>query len=154
MRVFSSRQLAALLLVAPLALAAQDTTARGVRIGLTYDPGTKPGVVVLPVSGLAGDSLAAVVARDLDLGDRINVIALDAASARAAARAGGPNWALLARLGAAAAVQVTPIASGLHLAVYNVGTRQTALIRDYPAPTVSDTRAWRVAVHGLSDDLE
>jgi TolB protein len=154
MRSPSSRLLAALLLLGPVALAAQDTTSRGVRIGLTYDPGTKPGVVVMPVSGLAGDSIAAIVARDLDLGDRINVIALDAAAARTVARAGAPNWPLLAQLGAAAAVQVTPTAGGLHLAVYNVGTKQTALIRDYPAPTMSDARAWRAAVHGLADELE
>ena len=138
----------------PAALVAQDTTSRGVRIGLTYDPGTKPGVVVLPVAGPAGDSIAAILARDLDFGDRITVIALDPAAARTVARAGAPNWALLASLGAAAAVQVTPTTGGLHLAVYNVATRQTALIRDYPAPGPSNGRAWRGAVHGLSDDLE
>ena len=154
MRATFYRVLPALLVALPALLRAQDTTTRGVRIGLTYDPGTKPGVVVLPVSGLAGDSIAAILGRDLDLGDRIAVIALDAAAARTVARAGGPNWALLAQLGAAAAVQVTPTPSGLHLAVFNVGTKQTALIRDYPAPPMSDTRAWRAAVHGLSDDLE
>lgn len=149
-----SRLLGALLLLAPTLLAGQDTTMRGVRIGLTYDPGSKPGVVVLPVAGLVGDSIATIVGRDLDFGDRITVIALDAGAAGAAARASGPNWPLLARLGAAAAVQVTPTARGFHLAVYNVATRQTALIRDYPAPAPSQTRAWRWALHGLADDLE
>jgi TolB protein len=144
---------AVLLLLLPVALAAQDP-GRGVRIGLTYDPGTKPGVVVLPVRGAVGDSIAAIVSRDLDFGDRINVIALDPGAASAAARSAHLNWALLARLGAAAAVQVTPTATGLHLAVYNVATKQTALIRDYHAPRMSETRAWRAAVHGLSDDLE
>jgi TolB protein len=38
--------------------------------------------------------------------------------------------------------------------VYNVATKQTALIRDFPAPPTSEARAWRAAVHGLSDDLE
>ena len=144
---------AALLLALPAALSAQEPV-RGVRIGLTYDPGTKPGIVVLPVSGAAGDSIAAIVARDLDFGDRINIIALDAAAARTAARAGAPNWALLAQLGAAAAVQVTPTATGLHLSVYNVATKQTALIRDYRASGPANSRAWRAAVHGLADDLE
>jgi TolB protein len=148
------RALAALLLAAPLSLAAQDTTSRGVRIGLSYDPGTKPGVVVLPVSGTAGDSIGAIVARDLDLGDRVNVIVLDPAAAKSFGRSGGPNWPLLAQLGAAAAVQVTPTASGVHLAVYDVGKRQTPIIRDYPAPSTSDVRGWRAALHGLSDDLE
>ena len=141
------------LLALPSPSAAQDTT-RGVRIGLTYDPGTKPGIVVLPVSGAGADSIAAIVARDLDYGDRIAVVALDAAAARSATRATGPNWALLAQLGAAAAVQVTPTPRGLHLAVYDVAARKTALIRDYPVPSPSETRAWRAAVHGIADDLE
>lgn len=154
MRLSSVRLLSALLIASPAIVLAQDTTSRGVRIGLTYDPGTKPGVVVLPVAGVAGDSLAAILSRDLDFGDRIAIIALDPAAARTAVRAGGPNWALLARLGAAAAVQVTPTASGMHLAVYNVATKQTALIRDVRAPAMSDTREWRAAVHGLADELE
>ena len=66
------RALAALLVAAPLV--AQDTTSRGVRIGLTYDPGSKPGVVVLPVSGARGDSIRAIVQRDLDYGDRVNAM--------------------------------------------------------------------------------
>ena len=122
-------------------LVAQDTTTRGVRIGLTYDPGTKPGVVVLPVSGAGGDSVRAIVARDFDFGDRINVIQLDPGASTSALRGGVPNWGLLAQLGAAAAVQVTPTATGLHVAVFNVGTKQTALIRDYPTPADVGTRA-------------
>jgi TolB protein len=145
---------AALLLAAPALLTAQDTTTRGVRIGLTYDPGTKPGIVVLPVTGVGADSITAIVARDLDFGDRVAVIALDPAAARTVARAAGPNWGLLAQLGAAAAVQVTPTARGLHLAVYDVAGRKTALIRDYPAPPMTETRAWRAALHGIADDLE
>ncbi|MDB4881811.1 MAG: WD40-like beta Propeller containing protein [Gemmatimonadetes bacterium] len=144
--------LAALLLAAPLA--AQDTTGRGVRIGLSYDPGSKPGVVVLPVTGARGDSIRAILQRDLDYGDRVNVIVLDAASVRDAARAAGPNWALLARLGAAAAVQVTPTAAGFHIAVFNVATKQTALVKDYATSAQEGSRAWRAALHGVSDELE
>jgi TolB protein len=155
MRLLTHRRaLAVLALAAPLALRAQDTTSRGVRIGLSYDPGTKPGIVVLPVSGAAGDSLGAIVSRDLDLGDRINVIVLDPSAAKGVGRSSGPNWPLLAQLGAAAAVQVTPTPSGVHVAVYDVRKQQTALVRDYPAPPMSNARAWRAAVHGLADDLE
>jgi TolB protein len=135
-------------------LAAQDTTARGVRIGLAYDPGTKPGIAVLPVSGMGGDSVRAIIARDFDFGDRINVIQLDPGASSSALRGGVPNWALLAQLGAAAAVQVSPTAAGVHVAVFNVSTKQTALIRDYPTPAMSAARAWRGAVHSLADDLE
>src|SRR5881392_3525987 len=95
---------ALLMLSAPLV--AQDTT-RGVRIGLTYDPGTKPGVVVLPGRGVGADSIRAILQRDLDFGDRVNAIVLDATALDEAGRAAAPNWGVLARLGAAAAVQVT-----------------------------------------------
>jgi TolB protein len=146
------RALGALLLFsAPLV--AQDTT-RGVRIGLTYDPGSKPGIVVLPGRGAAADSIRAIIQRDLDFGDRVNAIVLDADALGEASRAASPNWAVLARLGAAAAVQVTPTPTGLHLAVYDVAKQTTALVRDYAAPSMSDMRSWRAAVHGLSDDLE
>ncbi|MBW8770481.1 MAG: PD40 domain-containing protein [Gemmatimonadetes bacterium] len=135
-------------------LSAQDNASRGVRIGLTYDPGSKPGVVVLPVTGSAGDSVRAIVQRDFDFGDRINPIVLDAATASEASRGSGPNWPLLAKLGAAAAVQITPTASGFHLAVFNVATKQTALIRDYATSAAPQSRAWRAALHGIADDLE
>ncbi len=133
-------------------LAAQDTT-RGVRIGLTYDPGTKPGVVVLPSRGTGADSIRAIVQRDLDFSDRVNVVALDASSADLIAR-GTNSLPILAKLGAAASVQITPTPTGFHLAVYDVTKQVTALVRDFPAPPMTDMRAWRAALHGLSDDLE
>jgi TolB protein len=144
------RALVALLFLS-VPLAAQDTT-RGVRIGLTYDPGSKPGIVVLPSRGAGADSARAIVQRDLDFGDRVTVIQLDASSDDAASTT--PNWAVLSRLGAAAAVQVTPTPAGLHLAVHDVVKKTTALVRDYPGPGMSDMRAWRAMVHGVSDDLE
>ena len=134
-------------------LAAQDTT-KGVRIGLAYDPGSRPGVVVLPGKGMGADSARAIVQRDLDFGDRVNVIVLDAAASADASRAAAPSWPVLSRLGAAAAVQVTPTPTGLHVAIYDVAKQTTALVRDYPAPAISETRGWRAVVHGLSDDLE
>jgi TolB protein len=141
-----------LLVAAPLR--AQDTTSRGVRIGLTYDPGSKPGIVVLPVTGATGDSVRGIVQRDFDFGDRVNAIVLDASADRDVSRVAGPNWPLLARLGAAAAVQLTPTASGFHVAVYNVATKQTALIKDYVTSAAPQSRAWRAALHGIADELE
>ena len=146
------RALSALLCIsAPLV--AQDT-ARGVRIGLTYDPGSRPGVVVLPGKGIGADSIRAIIQRDLDFGDRVSVVLLDADAPGDANRAALPNWPVLAKLGVAAAVQVTPTSTGLHLAVYDVAKRTTALIRDYVAPPMSQMRGWRAVVHGVSDDLE
>ena len=141
------------LVACELPLAAHDTT-RAVRIGLTYDPGNKPGVVVLAPRGGGADSIHAILERDLDFGDRVNVIALDAAALAEMARASAPMWAVLAKLGAAAAVQVTPTPAGLHLAVYDVAKQATALVRDVPAPSATNMREWRGALHGISDDVE
>ncbi|MGH7568235.1 MAG: hypothetical protein ACREL9_04560 [Gemmatimonadales bacterium] len=66
----------------PDRLAAQDTSAidRGVRIGIIYRPGIRPGLVVLPGGGRGPrgglDSVRAIVARDLDYSDRFEVITL------------------------------------------------------------------------------
>ncbi len=60
-------------------IAAQDTTAveRGVRIGITYQPGVRPGMLVLGGErGTALDSARTVIARDLDYSDEFEMIAL------------------------------------------------------------------------------
>src|SRR5436190_23465016 len=60
----------------PARLPAQDTNAidRGVRIGIVYRPGVRPGMVMLPRKGL--DSVRAMVVRDLDYSDRFEIITL------------------------------------------------------------------------------
>ncbi len=60
----------------PNRLTAQDTSAidRGVRIGIVYRPGVRPGMVMLPRKGL--DSVRAIIARDLDYSDRFEIITL------------------------------------------------------------------------------
>src|SRR5207249_12162285 len=57
---------------------AQDTSAidRGVRIGIVYRPGVRPGMVVLPVHAPALDSGRVILARDLDYSDRFELITL------------------------------------------------------------------------------
>lgn len=150
MKFFASlRALVALALVT-VPLAAQDST-RGVRIGLTYDPGIKPGVVVMPGRGVGADSVRAIIQRDLDFGDRVNVIQLDSSVDLPAS---APMWPVLAKLGAAAMIQVTPTSTGLHVAIYDVAKQTTALVRDYASPPMSDMRGWRAVVHGVSDELE
>src|SRR5216117_4020545 len=70
---------AVLLTAQPLnRLSAQDTSAidRGVRIGIIYRPGVRPGLVMLPRTGMGLDSVRGMVARDLDYSDRFEVITL------------------------------------------------------------------------------
>ena len=152
MHLISCRTAVVAALVVSSSLAAQDTT-KGVRIGLTYTAGAKPGVVVLPAKGVGADSARAIVQRDLDNGDRVEVIALEGNPLGDTPTA-TPSWPMLARVGAAAAVQVTPTATGLHLVVYDVAKQSTALVRDYAALPMSRMREWRSVAHWLSDDLE
>src|SRR5688572_5698656 len=110
------------------AVGAQDTTTvPGVRLGLNYATGTKPGVIVLPVNDDYGDdSLQVIVQRDLDYSDRMNVIALDATTLAGLAPPLGEkiNFALVAKFGAALLVRMIPTTRGLHVAAYDVARGQ------------------------------
>lgn len=148
--------LAALALI-PALSSAQDTT-RGVRIGLEYQGSGQPGVIVLPVAGAQGDSIRTIVQRDLENGDRVALIPVSSDPRDTEAfggRAGRPlNYALLARLGAAAVVQATPVGASLHVTVHDVRRQQVLAVEDFPLGDDAYGRAWRFALHGVSDQLE
>ncbi|MBA2683972.1 MAG: PD40 domain-containing protein [Gemmatimonadaceae bacterium] len=146
------------LLLAPLITRdarGQDTT-HAVRIGLTYQPGTKPGVIVLAIRGAWGDSLQAIIARDLDYGDRVEVIGLPGTPAASSLAGIGPgvSYPLWKSLNAAAAVQTTVTPSGLHVAVHDVTGRKIVQVADFPLPLAGGSGEWRLAVHGISDEIE
>ncbi len=130
---------------------AQDTTQApsGVRIGLTYQPGVKPGVLVLPVSGTAGDSVRKIVQRDLDHGDRVTVIAEDVAAPGAAL-----NYPLFTQLGASVVLRATLTGEGVRVEVHDATAGRVAETRTYALPQPAQSSAWRMAVHGIADDLE
>ena len=137
-------------------VAAQDTTARGVRIGLTYQPGTRPGVVVLPVNGANGDSVRAILQRDLDFGDRVEIIGREGSTVADVARqqGGTMNYQLWRQLGALAIVQATATASGVRVAVHDVAAAGLLNARDFTLPLPGLSDAWRMALHGVSDEIE
>jgi TolB protein len=139
---------------AAVPLAAQDTSmAGGVRLGLTYQAGVKPGVLVLLVKGEHGDSARALLVRDLDYGDRVTMVAERAEDVPP--MDGVPNYALLSRLGAAALVQATMTQAGaLHIALHDVAAQRVIQVRDFPLPEPELGPAWRMAVHGASDEVE
>ena len=140
----------------PVIARAQDTTSvPGVRLGLNYAPGTKPGVIVLPVNDEYGDdSLRTIVQRDLDYSDRMNVIDLDEATLRGLQPplGGKINFALFAKFGAALLVRMTPTTQGLHVAAYDVAKGEV-LQSDHFLFDRRD-RDWRFALHGVSDQIE
>src|ERR1039457_5953407 len=114
-------------------LRAQDTTrTQGVRIGLTYATGTRPGVYVLPVTGPTSDSVQKILARDLDYSDRLNVIAPEGGDAPP----GALNYPLYAQLGAVAVVQASVTPSGsLHVAVHDVAGARVLNVIDLVLPS-------------------
>jgi TolB protein len=127
----------------------QDTT-RGVHIGLRYVPGTKPGVLILPIPGVGGDSVHTIIQRDLDYGDRVTLIgAADSGIALA-----GVNYALVDKLGAAAVVQAFLGPTTLHVILHDVGNRRVLQVRDFALPPALNGPDWRLAIHGASDELE
>jgi TolB protein len=138
---------------------AQDTT-RGVRIGLRYDPSTKPGIVVLPISGPGGDSIRAILERDFDFSDRLTVVSISSADAqllRIESPGGGAaplNFPLFAKLGAAGVLQITPTLTGLHGTLYDVSRAKVAGVEEFRLPRSDVAREWRHAVHGVADEVE
>jgi TolB protein len=137
---------------------AQDTT-RGVRIGLRYDPSTKPGIVVLPISGPGGDSIRAILERDFDYSDRLTVVSISSADAQllrveSASGSAPLNFPLFAKLGAAGVLQVTPTLTGLHCTLYDVARARVASVEEFRLSRADFSREWRHAVHGVADEVE
>ena len=151
---FSALILGALIGVTSVVRAQDTTTTPGVRLGLNYQTGAKPGVIVLPVVDDDRDSLRTIVQRDLDYGDRMNVIDLDADALRKMVPAAGQklNFALFAKLGAALLVRMTPTTQGLHVAAYDV--EKGELLQSEHFLFDRRDRDWRFALHGISDQIE
>jgi len=155
----------------------QDTSTidRGVRIGIIYRPGVRPGLVMLPRQDRGLDSARAMIARDLDYSDRFEVITLPGgdsirlaspassraptrASSRTSARGGAQatagtlNYPLYQALGADFALDVTAAADTVVVTLHDVaagGVRRAVRAR-LPAPGQPD---FRQAIHRLSDQV-
>ncbi|HXE61203.1 MAG TPA: hypothetical protein VN607_10885 [Gemmatimonadaceae bacterium] len=155
-RLITCAAVLAACLVPACATAQQQDTTRGVRIGLTYQPGTKPGVVVFPVSGPGGDSIQAIVARDFDYGDRIEVIGGDAVAqtARTQASKNAIDFTIWKSLSAAAVVQISVMGSTAHVNVYDVAAKKLGASHDITVSGAPNTEDWRMSVHAMSDQIE
>ncbi|MBE0592932.1 MAG: PD40 domain-containing protein [Gemmatimonadales bacterium] len=157
--------------LAPAAVAAQDTVPpveQGVRIGITYTPGLRPGMMVLggPRAAVL-DSVRAILSRDLDLSDRFEMISLPAgdslvlgiSGARdgAAPRGDAPlfvNYSLHSALGAEYSVAVLPTADEFStvVALYDVRGEVERQRYTVSAMDATDER-FRFAVHQVADEL-
>ncbi len=117
---------------APAPLRAQDTTQTGVRIGITYAPGTRPSLAVVRTTTGAGlDSVRAILERDLDHSDRFELVwrpsageVLDSVAIARAIRSGSAQvLALVGQEGGRARITVMDVRSGqpLHRASLPLG---------------------------------
>ncbi len=138
------------------AVRAQGTPPQGVRLGLNYALGTKPGVLVLPIDSAGPDSVRAILQRDIDYDDRATVVALDDAGARALMPASGDrfNYPLFAKLGIVAIVRPQRSLTGLTLTMYDVASRKRIQTGNFALPEGDNTPAWRLALHTAADDVE
>lgn len=134
-------------LAAPLA--AQDTVGvrDGIRIGITYDPGERPALVLLP--GLGIDSARAIMRRDLDYSDRFELIAVGPSSG---ATSGSINYDLYRRLGAALAVELVPRTGGYAARLHDV---RLGRVRNEGLFIIPESHGaeYRMAVHRSADEV-
>jgi TolB protein len=143
---------------APLTACAQDqgNPPQGVRIGLNYAAGNKPGIIILPIERTNGDSIGTIIGRDLDYSDRMNVIVLDAATIKALTP--GPNrkinYGLMEKFGASVLLMGVPSAAGVQITVYDVSAKKKIGSADFVLPKGQRDATWRFAVHGVSDEIE
>jgi TolB protein len=136
-------------------LVAQDTTRveEGVRVGVDYRPGVRPGLVVLPGTGL--DSVRAIVQRDLDYSDRFEMITVADPSRPTTGGgttdpAGPVNYALYKTLGAEFAVELSQAASGVVARLHDVNEGK---LRNQQTVTLALGPDFRQDVHRLSDEI-
>lgn len=127
----------------------------GVRLALTYEPGSRPAVLVLPADGAEGDSIRALLQRDLDYDDRVTLISLDPGAARALLpRSGGElDMARFAPFNATAVIEPRLTSAGLTVRVHDVAAQKLARSAEFPLPVDVYGPGWRMALHGVSDEL-
>lgn len=150
------------------AAVAQDTTIveRGVRIGITYDPGTRPGMLVLGGErGTALDSARTIIARDLDYSDEFEMISLPlgdslALRMRPPSEDGDTtsfepfvNYPLYDALGAEFVVNVHAAAdSDVVVTLYDVPGEMVRSALRIP-PLHPEARGFRLRVHRIADEI-
>lgn len=147
------------LLVLPAVACSQDSTQTplppGVTLGLNYGPGGRPGVVVLPIEQTGGDSLGAIIRRDLDYSDRMDVIQADSGMVKGIVSPATRriNYALASKFGASVLIVGHVTLSGVQITAYDVSAKKKIGGADFSLPGTRDAE-WRFAVHGVSDEIE
>lgn len=139
----------ALLLLAagavPAAAQDQERAQDAIRIGITYNPGDRPGLVVVPAPGL--DSVRAILRRDLDYSDQFRMIDVPRAGT------GTVNYGLYRdQFGADHAVEVVADGAGVRVRLHDLAGGRVRNEQRYALPP-ADAPGFRMAVHAISDEV-
>lgn len=140
---------AALLL--PAVLPAQDTTRvqDAIRIGITYRPGVRPVMVVIP--GPGADSLRAIIQRDLDFSDRFEMVPVPLMTA--AGTAGRVNYQLYrTQFHADFGVEIAPVVGGVTVRLHDMAQQRVRDQGSFGVPSPGDPD-FRLAVHRIADRI-
>lgn len=124
----------------------------GVSLSLTkYNRSEKQSLLVLPVRGTNGDSIATIIGRDLDFSDRFAVVPPSSVM-----QTNGPiNYSVYAKLGVQGVVQGTLLPSGwVRIILHDVGTSAILNQKDFPLTGAMSQGSWRYQVHTISDMVE
>ena len=129
---------------------AQDTSQvrEGVRVGVEYQPGTRPGLVVLPGSGL--DSARAIVRRDLDYTDRFEMVVV--ADAPSGGEGLGTSYGIYKTLGAELAVELVAAPGGLTARLHDLNASRVRNEQTMSLPASTDP-GYRLEVHRIADEI-
>ncbi|MDH4046184.1 MAG: hypothetical protein OEW06_17190, partial [Gemmatimonadota bacterium] len=149
-----------LVLAVAAPLRAQDTVPvrEGVRVGITYQPGVRPGMLVLDGPGDVWlDSVRTILRRDLDFSDLFEMITLPPNdTTELGIGTGGSagefvNYGLFGALGADFTVRVRP---GEPLTVFVYDGRAEAVRRELtPSVPPLEDGGFRLAVHRVADEI-
>lgn len=142
----AGRSLLAALLILPAALRAQDTShVEGVRVGITYAAGIRPGLLVVWAPGL--DSVGAIIQRDLDYSDQFEMI-----PGAFNPHEGPVNEGLYRGMGASYAVEVTGVSGAVDIRLHDLVALQVRQDRVAVLPGVA-APDFRMAVHRVADEI-
>ena len=126
---------------------AQDT----VRVGITYQPGVRPGIVVLPAPGL--DSIKQIIERDLDYSDRFEVIALTQPPGPGTGGREPLNYAFYRSLGGAFAIELTPAPGSATVVKIHDLAAERVRNELQAAVDPSGVGESRMSIHNVSDEI-
>ena len=143
-------RLLAVLALASLAAPSIMEAQQGVSLGIVYRPGQKTSLIVLPISGPNGDSIATIIARDLDYSDRFTVVTPPEGPV-----ASGINYEVYSKLGVEGIVQGTMLPSGnLRVVLHDVAKKAERNAREFPLVQPVTSPGGRMSVHHVSDAIE